>query len=433
MSARNPIRGSCFFFLLASQLAQAGEFIVSHPGDKGPGSLRHAIQQANNSPGEDTIRFVSDLFQDPHTLTLTRPLPEITGDLIIDGYIPNRLWEPSGITLDAKGRFGIVSLAPGASATLRYLTLSQGRADQGGAIYSQGNLILDSVLIANSQANQGGALYQAGGSVTLINSTLMNNQAKVGGAIYSRDGTLTLTHNTVTANQAEQGAGLYRQGPLLLGNNILALNQPGLDAECHHDGDADSEPDSHANLIMASSGCGTPGFTSDPVLDTPGYYNGPTLTLPLRGNSPVINQADNSLSVDAEGKPLVWDQRGNGDPRFAGGIADMGAFEKQAVLLLEVDTLSDGDLRRCTRLSEDCSLRGAIALLNASEDLDSLSLDSERFPGNTVLELSRPLPALKHDVTLTLLPGQSLQVDGFGGLVDSGEGRLIVRQQESKQ
>lgn len=410
MSAKSSFWG--LLFLLGSHTAMATEFIVTHPGDKGPGSLRHAIQQANQQPGEDSIRFVSDLFQAPYTLSLTRPLPDITDDLVIDGYIPERLWQPSGITLDGNGRFGIMRAERGAQVTLRYLSLTGGRADLGGAIYSEGNLVLDSVLISGSQANKGGALFQKGGTVTVINSTLMDNQARYGGAIYSSRGQLTLTHNTITANAAEEGSGLYREGPVQLGNNIIALNLPGADAYCQHN----STPDSHANLIITSRGCGKPAFNEDPRLGPLGYYNGPTRSLPLQGNSPVINQADNRLSVDADGEPLVWDQRGNGDPRFAGGIADMGAFEKQAVLLLEVDTLSDEDIRGCTRLSEDCSLRGAIALLNASEELDSVSLDADLFVGEVTLALTRPLPLLSRDAALKFKPGQKLLVKGHGGL-----------------
>ncbi len=399
--------------VLVSPVALAQEFIVSHPGDSGPGSLAHAIDLANQQPGEDTIRFVSDLFKEPHTLILRHPLPDITDPLIIDGYIPERLWRPTGITLDAGKHFNLIRLKPDIDLTLRYLTLSNGKADKGGAIFSEGNLVLDSLLLMNNQATLGGAIFQQGGSLTLINSTLLDNHAsEQGGALYSDQGKLTLTHNTIIANQAPQAAGLFRHGALQLSNNIVANNVPGKDAVCR----SPTEPDSHANLIMQSDGCGTPRFQEDPRLDMLGYYNGPTRSLPLRGNSPVINQADNALSVDEKGEALEWDQRGNGDPRFAAGIADMGAFEKQAVIQLQVDTLSDDDLRRCTSLSEDCSLRGALALLNASKQLSTLTLDPQVFNGETTLQLLKPLPRVQRDATLHLKPGQSLRVNGHGGI-----------------
>lgn len=402
---------------VASRLVLAADFIVSHPGDTGPGSLAHAIQQANQHPGEDRIRFVSDLFQEPYTFDLQHPLPVITDSLIIDGYIPDRLWQPSGITLDGGGQFRLFDIPADVQVTLRYLTLSHGKAEQGGAIRTAGTLTLDSMLVIGNQANEGGAIYQQGGQLAILNSTLLNNQARQqGGAVFSSQGNLTLVHNTITANQAPEGAGLFRLGPVHLANNIVALNQPGKDAECRN-----GRPGPHTNLIMTADGCGTAAFTDDPRLGTLGYYNGPTRSLPLRGNSPAINQADNTLSVGRNGEPLSWDQRGNGDPRFAGGIADLGAFEKQSVMLMQVDTLSDEDLRRCTRLREDCSLRGAIMLLNAADTPGSLTLDPRHFPGKTTLQLTRPLPRLQQDIVLRLLPGQTLDVVGHGGL-PQGEG-----------
>ena len=104
--------------LLVSQVTFGEAFIVSHPGDSGPGSLAHAIEKANQQPGEDTIRFVSDLFQAPYTLPLSKPLPVITDALIIDGYIANRLWTPSGITLD-----GNVDFLGQSDTTRRLLTI----------------------------------------------------------------------------------------------------------------------------------------------------------------------------------------------------------------------------------------------------------------------------------------------------------------------
>ncbi len=419
--------------LLLCQPGMAADIIVSQTENDGPGSLFEAIHLANRQPGADTIRFDPVVFATPQTLVLKQPLPSITDTLTIDGYIPDRLWKSSGVTLDGQSRFPLFTVPGNTHLTLRYLTLTGGKNRRGGALFSQGHVLLDSLLIMNNRAEQGGAIYQQAGQLTLLNSTLLNNQAQQqGGGIFSEQGSLTLIHNTLTANTAPAGAGLFRQGSVTLANNILAHNQPGPDAECRPASFPSTQNmpgDNTSNLIMSSSGCGTPRFTTDPLLGELGYYNGPTRSLPLRGNSPVINQADNALSVDAAGNPLMWDQRGNGDPRFAAGIADLGAFEKQAVLQLQVDTLSDEDLRRCTRLSQDCSLRGAIALLNADPQQHSLTLDPKKLPGASTITLDRPLPALKRDITLQLQPGQSLEVRGHGGVAIKQENgnQLILR------
>ena len=58
-------------------------FAVVNTNDSGPGSLRHAIQQANASPGVDTITFaIGSGYQ---TIALASALPTITDSVIIDG------------------------------------------------------------------------------------------------------------------------------------------------------------------------------------------------------------------------------------------------------------------------------------------------------------------------------------------------------------
>ena len=61
-------------------------FQVTSGANAGPGTLRAAINMANQSPGVDTIQF--DGFQHPDSVTIstTSPLPAITGRVVIDGY-----------------------------------------------------------------------------------------------------------------------------------------------------------------------------------------------------------------------------------------------------------------------------------------------------------------------------------------------------------
>jgi hypothetical protein len=120
--------------------------------------------------------------------------------------------------------------------------------------------------------------------------------------------------------------------------------------------------------------------------------------------------------VDEQGQPLRWDQRGNGDPRFAAGITDLGAFEQQARTVLVVDTLEDSEARGCTRIAADCSLRGAITLANANRRLDVVSFDPKLFSVPRSLRLARPLPELAADLTLDArgTGGVTLRADRIG-------------------
>lgn len=71
----------------AAVLTRRAQFLVTTTNDSGAGSLREAIQMANQRPGADTIAF--DLPGDaPYTIDLTSPLPAVTpegGPLTIDG------------------------------------------------------------------------------------------------------------------------------------------------------------------------------------------------------------------------------------------------------------------------------------------------------------------------------------------------------------
>ena len=89
-------------------------------------------------------------------------------------------------------------------------------------------------------------------------------------------------------------------------------------------------------------------------------------TLSTPTDSIALNWGDNQAAVDEFENPLEWDQRGNGDPRYALGITDIGAFEIQPQIRMEVDTDTIDDVRGCTPRTADCSLSGAIALVNAS-------------------------------------------------------------------
>ncbi|NND72268.1 MAG: T9SS type A sorting domain-containing protein [Rhodothermales bacterium] len=71
--------------LLAFQANGQSIFEVVTTSDSGTGSLREAINSANNLIGADTIRF--NISGDgPHIITPSGPLPQITDAVAIDGY-----------------------------------------------------------------------------------------------------------------------------------------------------------------------------------------------------------------------------------------------------------------------------------------------------------------------------------------------------------
>jgi hypothetical protein len=71
--------------LTSSALASAGVFTVTSPSDSGLGSLRDALEQANATPGPDTIDFAI-LGAGVATIAVTSgPLPAVTDAVVIDG------------------------------------------------------------------------------------------------------------------------------------------------------------------------------------------------------------------------------------------------------------------------------------------------------------------------------------------------------------
>lgn len=82
---------------------------------------------------------------------------------------------------------------------------------QGGAIYNQGDLELNNVIMTGNSANHGGGLYVWSGEVEINNSTIDMNQASSdGGGVYSRSKITIKNNSTISNNTAGQtGGGLW--------------------------------------------------------------------------------------------------------------------------------------------------------------------------------------------------------------------------------
>ncbi|WP_461481565.1 right-handed parallel beta-helix repeat-containing protein [Porticoccus sp.] len=370
-------------------------FKVWSTSDSGLGSLREAIDLANTSPGTDQIIFEQDdgLYNEPQTIYLDSPLPEITDNLLIDGFIKEMLWKASGIALDGQNRHQILLVSPRTKLKVKHLTLQNGRSRNGAAIQNKGELVVESSTFNdNGGTENGGAIYSDGPRAIIYNSTFYENFAKdAGGALYFASGTNRLVNTTFTLNKAERGGAVFNQAALELVNSILANSSPGED--CHSEGTVTANIQ---NTIESNTGCGQPYSSKDPRLAKPGYYNGPVKSIPISTASAEFNWGDNEAAVDENGKPLVWDQRGNGDPRYACGITDIGAFEIQPAVNMEIDTLSDQDIRGCTSAKNDCSLKGAIALTNYSPRYSKITFDKAVFSTPTTLYLDDSVAVSKN-------------------------------------
>lgn len=180
--------------------------VVTNTNDSGAGSLRQAIANANALPGDNIITFEGPVFSDgvPDTITLTSgPLVLTDATTIIQGGGANAL------TLSAGGRSQIFQVASGAEAAIRGLTLANGRASSGGAIFNQGTLRVVDTVIRNSRADFGdGGGIENLGALTVINSTFQDNSVARSGGGIANAGTLRVVNSAFLRNGAGFGGGI---------------------------------------------------------------------------------------------------------------------------------------------------------------------------------------------------------------------------------
>jgi hypothetical protein len=172
-----------------------------------PGTLRWAVDEANNSSVPDIIEF-SSLFDTPQTILLTQ------GPLTLEGAATTTIAGPGAtlLTVNASGASRVFEVQDGPAA-ISGLTITGGTADVGGGLYnSGGTLSLTDCTVSgntatlsgnNATAGGGGLATIAGGTTTLTRVTVSGNTASGnGGGLYNDGGNLSLTDCIVSGNTA---------------------------------------------------------------------------------------------------------------------------------------------------------------------------------------------------------------------------------------
>ncbi|WP_417449339.1 beta strand repeat-containing protein [Kordiimonas sp.] len=184
--------------------------LATDMSDGGGLSLREAVGRASSG---DTITFGATL--DGQAITVDSVL-SISVDLTIDGDIdgdgiPN-------VVISANGNNQVFNLSGADNdVTLNGLTIQEGSATSGGAIYLQGtNVTVSNSVIQNSSASgSGGAIVAASGTLTINDSNFNGNSANTGGAVYVGTAvtSVTISNSSFVNNSADlQGGGLYFYG-----------------------------------------------------------------------------------------------------------------------------------------------------------------------------------------------------------------------------
>ena len=145
----------------------------------------------------------------------------------VNGVIINKniRIDGKGHTIDAKNLGRIFEIDGGFAVTLTNVTLINGKADNGGAIYNFGNLDLVHVNFVNNTAKYGGAIMNYAYGLVLDDSTFTNNTAKIGGAIYNSADCFVVGNSTFANNTAEDAGAVYNEGDnSVVGNSTFVNN-----------------------------------------------------------------------------------------------------------------------------------------------------------------------------------------------------------------
>jgi predicted outer membrane repeat protein len=277
--------------------------------------------------------------------------------------------------------FRFFEVSSGGTLILENLTLANGSASNGGAIFNDGGTvtlrnvtvtgntaegvgggvasatsgttagtltIINSTLSSNSATESGGAVY-SDGQMRAVNSTFSGNSATLdgGGIFHTANGAnrLTLVQSTLAANSAgRNGGNLYTDQTTTLHNVILADEAGG--GDCYKGGSPTITLIGAALVEDASCGLTGSGYlNADPLLEPLANNGGSTFTHALRPPSPALD-AGGALPTDSDdadmdsdtGEVLPVDQRGQ--PRSVGSAADLGAYELTQAFVTHVTSPS---------------------------------------------------------------------------------------------
>ena len=297
-----------------------------------------------------------DIITIANDITLTEPLPPITGTITIEG---------GGHTISGDNQFRIFDVQ-GGNLTIRKLTLTEGKAQSGGAIrvLAGSRLVVEDSTFSKNWGYQGGAIsslsasaditvnnsnfvdnladqqagvfYLLGGRLAVSNSSFRNNIAEFawGGVFYAQDTRLSVVNSTFVGNKSLAGGVLSSiSGRSSLTNVTMVNNESyylGGDAIFRRGGSValynsivsnrGRIEDCTGGLTqeggnLSEDGTCSAGLTDDLLLgysaDAPEYYQ-------LKDGSPAIDAA---LEEHCPEKDQL------GTPRPQGGGCDVGAIE----------------------------------------------------------------------------------------------------------
>jgi predicted outer membrane repeat protein len=196
--------------------------------------------------------------------------------------------------------------------------------------------LTNSTVSGNTAEGPAGGIF-GGWQVTLTNSTVSGNTAESGSAIFQNGGTLTLLNSTVSGSVHAQPA-VSDFGPPSPASVVTTATL--IAGACTQEGDLVTWTSNGYNIESPGETCGFDEAKGDQFNVTEGQLNlgelanngGPTMThalLTVPVVSAAIDQIPAADCVDADGEPLIEDQRGERRPETGDTMCDVGSFEVQ--------------------------------------------------------------------------------------------------------
>jgi hypothetical protein len=177
----------------------------------GKTSLREAINQANASPGVDYIVLKSGGTYNIR-ISGSDENANQTGDFDIFANGSVNILAANGAIINANGLERVFDVQLGAELHLTNLAVSGGNANNGGAIFNSGTVIIERSTFINNSAGAGGAIFNSGTAI-INRSNFSHNLAGIGGAIVNNQkgvpGTVTIAidRTTFSHNSASSSGG----------------------------------------------------------------------------------------------------------------------------------------------------------------------------------------------------------------------------------
>ena len=243
--------------------------------------------------------------QDAHTIITINGNNVILDGLIIENGFADDASDNSQAAIGRSGAGIYVRNADNLTITncifRNNIAIGSGSNGVGGAFIKFGpetTTITNSLFYNNEASAEGGAISPQGGTLNIINNTLVNNNSVNGGAIHSFSSTVNITNSVLHENIASNS-----------NNNI---NNAG-----------SSTNSINYSYLQNENPIGT-GNIDGTSVTSPMFTNSENDDYSILSGSPLVNAGNNTIANE----PL--DLAGN--PRIFDGIIDIGAYELQSTL-----------------------------------------------------------------------------------------------------